>query len=453
MSISGSGDDSGTVRGGVLNSNVCGPEGDAGQRVGCLVEQPPHARLLDAVAALVDLVGFLRIDPDAVRIAVDRYLQLAAIPEPPGICRWWQLISKHGLGKDLRGRSVETLSSQFGDAVRNVTLHGEKAKRAQDAQREVRAVLEADPTLKEWGIDPILIGSYARQTARYPGKDVDIFLRLLNRTNRFDPEIIYNRVRDVLVDEYGPTERGGRVTQQARSLKIDFAAPNLPDDQQFSVDAVPAVKWGDTGHWGIPNRNRDLWRKDESRWIQTNPVQFAADTNALAVSDQTPTVDGANAYRPVVRLMRQIRHVHLGDARPGGLAVEVGCFHAWKTGSISGGSYAELLASTLDAVAAEFRKAADKGLADPVFGTKMQPELSPSQWNDAAWRLEDFAAMGRDALAADKCRAAKIWRDILGTNDRGQVLPLPDGCDAAGFPIRAVTAVGAVGSNDPRGFA
>lgn len=93
---------------------------------------------------------------------------------------------------------METLSSQFGDAVRNVALHGGKAKRAQDAQREVRAVLEADPTLKEWGIDPILIGSYARQTARYPGKDVDIFLRLQNRTNRFDPEIIYNWVRDVL---------------------------------------------------------------------------------------------------------------------------------------------------------------------------------------------------------------------------------------------------------------
>ncbi|WP_229052485.1 nucleotidyltransferase [Aeromicrobium sp. Leaf350] len=348
---------------------------------------------------------------------------------------------------------METLHQQFEDAVRNVTLHGEKAKRAQEAHIEVRKLLESDTTLKEWGVDSVLIGSYARQTARYPGKDVDIFLRLQNRTNRHDPEIIYEQVRNVLVNQYGDIEAGGRVTEQPRSLKVDFANPNLPADQQFSVDAVPAVRWGDSGHWGIPNRDRDLWRADESRWIQTNPVQFATETNALAVSAATPIVAGTNAYRPVVRLMRQVRHVHLGDARPGGLAFEVASFHAWNSSDVLGDSYAELLISTFDAVAAEFRSAVETGLADPVFGTRMQPELSSDQWNGAAWRLEDLARQGREALESSKCRAAKIWRDILGTNDRGPVLPLPDGCDAAGFAIGAVTAVGSVGSNDPRGFA
>lgn len=346
---------------------------------------------------------------------------------------------------------METLKSQFADAVRNVTIHGDKAELAKEAHREVRELLEADPTLKEWGIDTILIGSYARQTARYPGKDVDIFLRFTNRTNRHDPGIIYDHVRDVLVTKYGAIEKQGRVTQQPRSLKIDFADPNLPADQQFSVDAVPAVRWGD--HWGIPNRNRDLWLQDESRWILTDPVQFTNDTTTLAVSALTPTVDGANAYRPIVRLMRQIRHIHLGDARPGGLAVEVACFHAWNAGDVTGDSYAELLVNTLDAVAGDFRTASIKGQLDPVFGTVMQPELAEGVWNDAAWRFEDLAKRGREALAADKCRAAKVWRDILGTNDRGQVLPLPDGCDAAGFPVGAVTAVNAVGSNSPRGFA
>jgi hypothetical protein len=83
----------------------------------------------------------------------------------------------------------------------------------------------------------------------------------------------------------------------------------------------------------------------------------------------------------------------------------------------------------------------------------MKPELTADQWNAAADVFHALAAKGKAALAADKCRAALLWREILGTNERGQILPLPDGCDAAGFPLSSVTAVGAVGSNQPRGFA
>jgi hypothetical protein len=349
---------------------------------------------------------------------------------------------------------METLDDEFGQAVRNVTISGDKLVLDIAAHTEVRELLEADEELCDWGIDSILIGSYARQTARYPGKDVDVFLRFKNLSVRHSPEKVYNAVERVLVAKYGlkGQDLDGRVTPQARSLKIDFADPDdLYSDNSFSIDAVPAVPWGE--HWGIPNRDRDLWNNDDKRWIKTNPVKFADDTKALATATWSPTVGGVNAYRPIVRLLRQVRHVHFGKERPGGLFTEVAAYYVWGDRLVTGSTWAELLTSTMEQVAKRFEDCAENGLPDPVLGTPMKPALDSWQWTTAAQGLNRLAEQAREALDSERCRAAKMWREILGTNERGQVLPLPDGCDANGFPVGAVTAVSAVGSNDPRGFA
>lgn len=349
---------------------------------------------------------------------------------------------------------METLDSEFAQAVRNVSIHGDKQERAIAAHTEVRNLLKADTELKGWGIDTRLIGSYARLTARYPGKDVDIFLRFTNLTVHHSPEKIYNAVERVLVDEYGlkDVDPSGRITRQSRSLKIDFPDPEGHfSDVAFAIDAVPAVPWN--SHWAIPNRDRDQWNNDEGRWIKTDPVQFADDTNALATASWSPTVGGANAYRHIVRLLRQVRHVHLGGQRPGGLFVEIAAYYVWNEQLVTGSTYAQLLASTMEHVGARLIESADDGLLDPVLGTPLKPALDHWQWTSAGQTFERLAGEAQVALDSERCRAAKLWRDILGTNDRGQVLPLPDGCDAAGFPVGAITAVGALGSNQPRGFA
>lgn len=349
---------------------------------------------------------------------------------------------------------MQPLNDEFAQAVRNVTVHGEKRDRAIAAHTEVRNLLEADSELSGWGIDTILIGSYARQTARYPGKDVDVFLRFTGLSVRHSPEKIYNAVERVLVEEYGLKDRdeGGRITRQSRSLKIDFPDPEAHfSDISFAIDAVPAVPW--QGHWAIANRDRDKWDNEDQRWIKTDPVQFAADTNMLATASWSPVVGATNAYRPIMRLLRQVRHVHLGQQRPGGLFAEIAGYYVWQDQLVAGATWAELLASTLEQVAARLGDSAEDGLPDPVLDTPLKPALEFWQWTSAAQTFERLATEAREALDTERCRAAKIWRDILGTNDRGQVLPLPDGCDAAGYPIGSVTAVGAVGSNQPRGFA
>jgi hypothetical protein len=348
---------------------------------------------------------------------------------------------------------METLNTEFESAVTNVTIHGEKQKRASEAHTDVRELLEADRQLRDWGIDTILIGSYARLTSRYPGKDVDVLLRFKNLSVRHDPARIYEEVKRVLVEHYGLKDHDpdGRVTEQARSLKIDFEDSGVPDDLAFSVDAVPAVPWGE--HWGIPNRNRDRWDEEDGRWVKTSPVEFAVRTNALATAGSTPTVGNRSTYRPIVRMLRQVRHVHLGENRPGGLYTEIAAYYAWSGGRVTGASWAELLAGSLGAVADEFDLAVTDGMLDPVLGTQLKPALYGDQWASGAAKFRELAGMAEEALDADMCPAAKLWRDILGTNDRGQVLPLPDGCDAYGFAIAGIAAVEAVGSNQPRGFA
>ncbi len=349
---------------------------------------------------------------------------------------------------------METLPTEFGLAVRNVTISGAKRKRAIDAHTEVRELLEADRELCGWGVDTRLIGSYARHTARYPGKDVDVFLRFVRLSTADDPGAVYEGVARVLTNKYGEkdVDLGGRVTRQPRSLKVAFTDADEPDsDLSFSIDAVPAIPWGD--HWGIPNRDPERWQDPRSRWVLTSPIKFADDSETLSTSPGSPTVGTDNAYCPVVRLLRQVRHVHLGENRPGGLYSEVAAYHAWKRRRVAGDSWAQLLAESLREVANEFRGAARTGLTDPVLGTPMKPELTAEQWNNGADVFGRLAARADEALGAERCRAAYIWRQILGENDLGQVLPLPPGCDANGFPVSAVSAVSYSGSDEPRGFA
>jgi hypothetical protein len=349
---------------------------------------------------------------------------------------------------------MDTLPTEFRLAVRNVTISGTKRARAIKAHTEVRALLEADPVLCGWGIDTRLIGSYARHTARYPGKDVDVFLRLARLTTADDPGTVYDGVARVVTEKYGEkdVDPGGRVTKQPRSLKIAFSDPDETDsDLSFSIDAVPAVPYGE--HWGIPNRDTDAWRDPERRWVLTDPIEFADRSDRLSTSRTSPTVDGGNAYCPVVRLLRQARHVHLGEDRPGGLYTEVAAYHAWQAGAVVGGSWAELLAGSLREVANLFRAAATAGLTDPVLGTQMKPELTAEQWHHAGGVFERLASTAAEALQAERCRAAFLWRRVLGENDLGQILPLPSGCDANGFPVAAIAAVAYTGSDEPRGFA
>jgi hypothetical protein len=346
---------------------------------------------------------------------------------------------------------MATLRSQFSDALTNVEVNGEKRERAIAAHTEIQDILAADDQLREWGINTRLIGSYSRRTARYPGKDVDVFARFESLDTSAMPRAVYTRVESVLVAEYGLATDGGRATPQDRSIKVDFPDPDDDDDSQaFAIDAVPAVR--DGARWAIPTKDRKRWAESTGRWVPTDPERFGQLSSDLSTSVLSPSVGSQNAYKPIVKLMRQARHVHLGDLRPGGLFVEFAVYDVWSSGLVTGDEWDPLFAKTLRAVANRFNQTTYLPLIDPGMGIAVAPALDTDVWTYAADVFSRLADLAEDAVTADKCAAGAKWREILGENERGQVFPLPPGCDARGFPISAIAPVSGVGTNEARKF-
>ncbi len=348
---------------------------------------------------------------------------------------------------------MATLRSQFNLALTNIEINGKKADRARAAHEEIRSVLEADKQLLEWGVDTILIGSYSRDTGIYPGKDVDVFVKLTELDTGAMPKDVYGAVRDALVREYGDADDGGRATQQARSIKVAFRDEDDPDDENasFSIDSVPAVK--DAMRWAIPTKDRNRWTGGSGRWVTTDPEQFGTLSSMLSTSLASPAVGGRNAYKPIVKLARQARRIHVGDPRPGGLFIEFMVYEAWSAGLVAGSEWDPLFARTLRCVADRLTVAPWVPILDPALGTPVEPPVAEKDLTDAAEAFRRLADLADNALVADNCEAAAKWREILGGNDRADpVFPWPPGCGGTGAAASSTLIVARRGREEAQGF-
>lgn len=334
---------------------------------------------------------------------------------------------------------MHALVPQFKDALSLIEIDEDRRQIAIDAHTEIRQLLEKDEQLCAWGVDTVLIGSYARHTAINPGKDVDVFSKLTKLSlDDIDPRTIFERVRKLLVDAYGD----GAEPQQ-RSVKISFDE----DDFEFSVDVVPAVRMGD--RWAIPRHDTSTWDDPEERWVETDPEHLGDVTEER---NKEPEIGSQGAYVPTVKLMRQARKHHRGKAKPGGFYFELMTYWAFEREEVSGSTFAEIFASALASVAAQL--SSDEELVDPVLREAYKPAPDPRDRADAAAAFEALAAQAQEAIDTDdRCKAGALWRGILGKNEQEWCFPVPDGCDDRGRAL-PVTAVGTSrGSREPGGFA
>ena len=171
---------------------------------------------------------------------------------------------------------------------------------------------------------------------------------------------------------------------------------------------------------------------------------FRRPSTELNQSASSPKVGDRPAYKPIVKLVRQIRETHLGDTRPGGLYLEFVTFEAWRSGLIAGSEWDVLLARALQCIADRFHRAGVNPLLDPVLGTPVDPPLSAGQVEQAASIFGKLAAQSNRALLMNDTDAATEWRKILGGNDRANpVLPYPPNTGGRVGSAAASTGVGA----------
>ena len=301
---------------------------------------------------------------------------------------------------------METLAEQFRKVQTNIGL-GDKRQRAIDAHTQIREALEKSEALKKLGVETVLIGSYGRETAIYPGKDVDVFTKLTKGSTSDEPGGIFELVRDTLVEHYDK-----RAEPQDRSIKIDF-----PDD--FGVDVVPAVPMGK--RWGIPNRDPAAWDNTDERWVETDPERLGKLT---IQRNREPKIDGQGAYVPTVKMIRQTRKHHLGDNKPGGLYFELLTYQAFEDGA-KGDFFAELLAEVLRRIADQLKS--DEELIDPGLERPYAPQPKRGDLNKAASNFGDLAAKAEEALTLEPLPGSE---DLAGDPRRErprQVLPSPSG--------------------------
>lgn len=317
------------------------------------------------------------------------------------------------------------LTTQFREALKRVEPTTEDKTNAPKAHNAVRDALAENPTLNDWGLDPILIGSYARDVSIRRMKDVDVFGRLPGVPDSIGPDELLRRFEEALVDAFGRD----RITRQARSIQVGF-----PELEGLYVDAVPARPWTSPAGedaWQLPKRG-------ESGWQATNPeqlTQLKTDLNA----------EFDKLYVPVVKLLRQTRRSLMGKRKPGGLTVEIAAALAFQSGDVAGTTIGDLYVSALRRVGTELHNAfvLGLGLDDPtlsgeqilVRGDDADKTALAKAFLDAGERAQGALVAGPD----DKCRSAKVFQDILGKavddqGDQDHVFPMPDDCNLDGTP-------------------
>jgi hypothetical protein len=241
-----------------------------------------------------------------------------------------------------------------------------------------------------------LSGSYRRNTKTKPLKDVDVMFVLGadEKWRRNHPPV------DVLAAfENRLKKHFGDVTQNRRSVTVEFEKSYYPDDHEgkvLSIDAVPAFEC-EGGNYEIPD-------KVTGTWIKTNPATHAAQATA-----KNKELDGA--WIPLVKMVKAWNRANGRPIKPSFLV------------EVMAKSLIDSPFSTFPEEVRNFFAAAeatiDRKWPDPAgLGPPVSDQMTPESIKIAKEALKEAQRQAALAFRAEQTgrqgEALQIWRNILG---------------------------------------
>lgn len=268
----------------------------------------------------------------------------------------------------------------------------------EDLHQTLTGRLATDSAFRPWYEASFLYGSYARNTALHPIKDVDVCVLLRNVSTADSPVGVLARLRTTL-------ERRGcaqKTSTQRRSVLIEMSGTTL--------DVVPVLAVGGLeAPLKIPDRPLEIW-------IDTHPKGHLHSATTLNRASN-------GRYIPLVKLVQAWYRYQLRDRCgisrpvPKGFVLEV---LVAQYQDADAPSYAEAFVGFLDKLwaacgsdllAGRFPPVPDPGLA----GAPLRLSITPAEARQFGEVVAAALVAARIALAdADPGSSAAAWRALFG---------------------------------------
>lgn len=309
---------------------------------------------------------------------------------------------------------MQTLPSYFQEFLSEINPSASYLEDQRTGHRTLRKRLKEDEDFKKYHVNTFLQGSYARDTAIHPGKDVDIVVVTNLDPDKVKVADVYNFMPQVLDRYYEgkwkPQGRSFGISLSYVDLDVVIATSKNFGDEESLVTLSKAqvmnesdVDWKDYPLW-IPDR-------DLNKWVETHPkAQMQATTDQNKAS--------GNYLVPLVKIFKWWRkHTYTTPERPKGYILERMVAENMK---MNCSSYPEHIKALFQNLVTNYKAVVDNNQI-PFLPDPGNPK------HNVAGRVkpEDFkvlyshikSALGKIEKACnenDNVKATELWREILG---------------------------------------
>lgn len=275
-------------------------------------------------------------------------------------------------------------------------------ERAIQLHKTLRGRLDTtgDPKFDEWFSSSFLYGSYVRNTAIQPIKDVDVCLLLDVDIKAYTPETVVRRLKTTL-EKLGYEDK---TAYQRRSVRIDMSGTTL--------DAVPVVS--------APDGDAILFIPDRKlkEWILTHPkahIEVATQINKECGGRYIPLVKIVKAwFRYQAKEVRKIER-----PKPKGFTLEVLVANYQDPDAPTyAEAFVKFLENLLNDCGTELRRGSfpsipDPGLPDGILKVTVEPDEAKL----FAQIIEESLGLAKKAIAAETYgESASLWREVFGSD-------------------------------------